>query len=720
MSIKVTLGGKALYTDSWPIEWAMSPGVRPDSARVVVPVSRGSEFDALLGTETTLRIESMLGHGTLEVRNLTVVYRDRIIEGTEPLLVYTLMDCRYRWGHESTAMVTGRFNHLLRLNDIDLAKAGSTVTVAGQEPTVLRGGQARVQRNQGGIAELVLADIVGQHQALPKFAYRELTLNADTGSPWTAYELIVCILNGFLFDGVKGILRDQDGPAEPDLAQFGGRPVDNRYPINRLTYMREPAPVALAALCHLARVRLYVNLQGKVRIIPADLLADPAPFLPPDSQMLEASQRLYMTDNRAWRAKKCRVLFPIERAVRFFKQTDAAQSDQTTSAAAPDKKQETPSLLKNVVRVPVEATIAGVERAPGEYVLIDDVCQYLGVSLAWLEKHAMADQAFLTAYGSLQGRAPENLPPTTVKWLMAMHAAHRTLYQIHEDWIKHIVSLSADSPVVIDSVTGKRAFAPAWIDFTILRTTYLDTGRATIAQLYEVVKYDRKRSGEAEPADDAPPSPFIIVIEDEELGIIRFVPATDALDRIAVLLPGLVKNVENILNVPAQGAVSAPNASFDPEFGCCAEVTVVSMKPNTVDQFHAHTVSQQDLGGTSAAVFAQADVMVEDETARFDSSGKLLNAAAIRVRAEAEARVYYQSWMDRLTGMPVYSGLHPGAKPFGHVASLRFVKAADGTLTTTVDCREAPEPPQVSHLLLRDPVGRALLHQQMKLPYSQS
>lgn len=725
--MKVTLAGRTLYADSWDVAWSLTPGVRPDRSQIFVPATRIDEFDPLLGQTVTLRIESP-AHGTIEAQNLTVTYRDRIVDGTEQVMVYTLMDCRYLWGVSSDTMVTGRFNHILRLNDVDLAKAGGAPNVAGQNAQVLRGGQARVRRPGGPLADLVLADIVGQHQTLPRFAYRRLTLNPLTNAPWTAYELLLGILNGYsvnLADNntahVDGILRPQDGPAETESHLFRG-PVDNRYPVNRLTYTRIPAPIVLAELCKLARVRLYVNLQGRVRIIPADLQQEPAPLMPPASRLLEASPRLYMTDNRAWRPTRVRVLFPIERATRFYRQINSTESQQTV-AVGPGQRLEKPPLLRPVVRMPFEAEIGGETRGPGEYVLLDDVCTYLRISVEWLEKNAVASPALLEAYAHTTGFAsPLQIPGATKQLLSAVVAAHRTLFQVSSDWIEKLIDLRAESLTVIDAVTGKRAFAPVWLDYALLRTVRLDVNPAVESNvndnvLWENNRYDRAVAGEAKPAADAVPGPFMVTIEDVELGIVSFAPAQDALDRIATLLPGTLTNpnASPVLRVPERNAVVTPGSQFEPTWGCATELTTLSMDPNTVDQYHAVIVAQTELGGSSPALIPQSDVFVQGETARFNADGELINAEAVRVRARAVAQVEYQSWMDRLTGTAVFSGLHASTTPHGHVASITFRKAADGTLTTTVDCREPLEPPQAEHMLLRTETGRALLHQDLKL-----
>lgn len=750
--MKVTLAGKPLYADTWEVSWSMTPGVSADRTSVIVPAYRRDEFDSLVGTTVALVIDNEDGASRLEVRNLTVLTVDTLQHGPNQVVSYTLADCRWRWGLDTRSRVSGRFNHLLRLNDGDLAKAGFQPDVAGQDAGAVRGGIARVRKPGGPVSDFEDADIVGQHQTLPKFAYRRLTLNGDTGQPWTAYQLLRGILNGYSVPAggpppgqpgsdarrstpagtgvlrVPGILLPADGPATPEMQLFRGDP-DNKYPISRLSFHAHPAPVVLAELCRLARVRLYVTLDGKVRIIPTDVRADPTPSLPPASQSWEQSQRLWMTQNQAHRPRKVRVLFPIERAVRFHAQQAGVSGASSQTTVPVGAVADRPTWLRNVVRLPVPLTLQidsqpSREYPAGFYAPIESVCRYLSIDVAWLDKYAYTSFGPLLPYAAfvLGGLPPARVPSTTQRLLEAVHGAHRTLFQLDQQWIERIIDLRAETPVVLDPLSGKRAFSPVWRDHTLLRTIRLDVNpKAETALsdnlLFEKVKYARKGT-DGEPAADATPGPFLCVVEDAELGIIRFDPASDPFDRIASLIPGIVAG--EIYRIPAQGAAAGPNAKLEPDYGCATELTILTMDPNTSAQFHAVEVTGRQLGLRQAALLDSVDLPVADETARFDADGKLLNRVALDVRARAEAMVYYQSWMDRLTGVAVFAGLHAQTVPFGAVASVRFHKAPDGVLTTTVDCREPLPVQSVEHGMLGDRAMRNLLHQRLKLLPPQS
>jgi hypothetical protein len=219
-----------------------------------------------------------------------------------------------------------------------------------------------------------------------------------------------------------------------------------------------------------------------------------------------------------------------------------------------------------------------------------------------------------------------------------------------------------------------------------------------------------------EPADTEPPGPFLFKVLDPELGIIKLEPVMDQRGVIAEILVGvpLPGTADNIGLIPNATPQARANIQLAATFHCAGILTFQSFDPNTAGQFHTYTVQAGEVGATPGRVLEKATVRVIDETARFDRTGKLINEQMVRLRALAEAKLYYQSWQDRVVGLCVWSGLHSIA-PFGPVNSVAWEMDSNGVFSTTVDAREPRPLPSVEQMLPRD-----IQHQRLKLLPPQS
>jgi hypothetical protein len=208
----------------------------------------------------------------------------------------------------------------------------------------------------------------------------------------------------------------------------------------------------------------------------------------------------------------------------------------------------------------------------------------------------------------------------------------------------------------------------------------------------------------------------MVQVIEPELGIIKLNPVMDQRGVIAEIIVGvpLAGTTSSMGLIPGAAPQARANIQLAATFHCAGILTFQSLDPNTADQFHTYSVAAGDVGAVPGKVLERATVRVIDETARFDRKGVLINEQMVRLRALAEARLYYQSWQDRIVGLCTWSGLHD-IVPFGPVNTVAWEMDSNGVFSTTVDAREPRPLPSVDQLLPRD-----LQHQRLKLLPPQS
>lgn len=729
----IRINGVPVEADGYSWTWLFTTGARPHVMKILVPTSREKEFWPLMrGKPLTFSVNATRSspEGTKAeqhtISNLWMLAPTPTRIGIEEVSELRLADTRWFWQHRA---ISGRFNHSIRVNDADIARAGQPLNVPSQGATEARGGfaPAKPYGENNALIGFKGADVIGENIIVPKVAWRRLTINPDTDQPWTALELILGFLNGYRVNAVgggthsvKGILRDDEPRAE-----YKGRRGDNLYNPPRLDYGGTPANAVIDELLPLARVRMFVSVAGAVTLYDYD--QDAEPELPPFSE-IEDSPRMFMTDNSDVRALKVRVPFMRESEIRYYAEQEGDERTDKTVPVGAEQAAPEPK-YKQVMRLPSNQTLSidgqpAREYAAGTIVPMKAVLeQVMGISFDWLRKYFFSDSELVSIYAIqiLGLQDPSQVPDEWLNLLAEARKAYRQMFQLDDRWIEQIIDLSGDSVIVVDPITGKRAPSSVWSDYTIIRTTR--TGKNIIPKhwkMWDYVEYERKESGSAEPADDAEPGPYTASVLDKELGLFQLSPQTSYHGFIHRIIPGKARspNGEPLNIIPVEIAHAIQNLQLDDDFGCACELTVTTMEPNTEGQFHVVEVSAGEVGagGAGAVVETHTMPLIRDETARFARDGKLVNEKMIRARALNEARLYYQSIQDRIanTAPTIWSGLHL-LYPFGPVNATGWMMDSNGQLSTMVDAIERQPTQIIDQLLPRD-----LRHERMHIPPAQT
>jgi hypothetical protein len=728
---RIDFGGVTLSADSSTLRWALMPGVDPYQSQITVFADRLPEmWPSLAGSPQTLTIYAnrdapdQVGSDSLVIRNLWLMHYDYASEGDYEVARMTVADCRWKWCHIGT---TGRHNHIIRLNDADIINDGITPAVAGQETRQQQPAgeaEARPDVRDGRVVGFKPADVIGDFIQLPRRNWRDLTINPD-GTPRTALQMAMGLLNGYdvkLLNGgtvhVDGILDELDGPAEIENGL-----TDNKYPLNRINWLATDVREALAVCLAFARARLYAGIDGKIALFPTELNTPPQlPSIP--SQ--EISGRLFQKDYRVWRPKAVHTHFRMERTIVAYSRSEDATATQPVGGSSPvpqpddDNRPIELELLEPVVKLPANYTIdLGDGNGPQEFAqgtwLPEEkaAMAVIGRDIKWINESWFV--GIESRYALEKSIDPNLIPEAELMFCRAIRECHRSCYRVHSDWIRQIIDMRAESVVVLDPITGKRMPSRVWADHTALYSQRL--GNPANAMIDHILYRDKryaKQGGTAKPTDDAVPSPFICLVLDAEVGIVQIKPVTDMYGYINKILTGFVKDKDKLVAVATGNSDVALEARFTEEFGCAAELVVESMEPNTDAQLYRVRVEAGEVNATPGIVVDHKDVMVYDETARFDRDGDLVNRRAVETRADAEAKMVYYSWQDRIVGKQTFSGLH-NIKPFGTVKQIEWTIGADGFPDTTVDAPEPRSPLTIEHLLPPD-----LLHQRLKLLPPQS
>lgn len=704
---RILLGGIPLPSTRYGFSWRFQPGVDPFIGVFTVPGNREQEFRDIIGKKVSLEIDYQVSTPEgVESRSSTIenLYPLKMwldSDGLNEVFKIYVADLRWKWA--GLPMRIGYVNWLRRLNDADVVVDGNDLNVPGQVREVngaevkpdVPGGWAPVDpviviaadgelEGKPVVANFRQANIKGKFNSVPVRGYSKYTLDWQDGSAkvWRALSLAKFILTGGKVQTSSGLL---DASGILSAGEFGGilGNADDYadMPIPKRAYFGTPAKQALSEALKLARARLHVWVDGKVYIMPIDMKQ--APILPAQPIMQE-SIRLTMHDNAVERPSSVISLFRREKETQF--------AVIAANQSAPD------NIAENVIRIPSALTVdLGGGDGPREYAA---------------QTYLPLEPVLLTSeYG---GITTEQVRQWKTKGLLNMWLLHmdipsfaatdadrakvsaiddcfRRTFKLKDTFVERLVSMSAESVVIVDAQSGQRAPAPVWVDYAIRRGLRYDGATVARAELiWENITYDKAAGTAGDPASGALASPFRVNVIDDKIGVFEISPQKDQLGGIVELV---ISNV-----VFEDGKQPKTRREFDgfnlsqgalsEEFGMATRLTTIELDPNTVDQFYALEIKAADVG-ESRAYCHPYFVSINDETARFDKDGNLVNEKMVKNRALAEAQLVYYSWQDRLHGKPMWAGLHE-IRPVGYAAFVDWSLRSEGYFVTTLDMQEPP------------------------------
>lgn len=748
---KIKLGNLTASAEVYGFEYRCKHGVDPGGATITFPLTGNQQDDralirevnALLGKPTTLEIEIDQfpgGKQRLVIRNLYP--HDPKIQESGGTYAYSVSvsDLRWKW---TGFPVDGHFNLVRRLNDLQVTENGELPSVPGQArivngdpvtPTVLAG-VAPIEPEidtEGRIVNFRPKDVLSKHATYPASAYRFSTLDWNNGDftaavsapaqgegtsvavgqapagtrPWTALRMIQAILRGYSAFGTKGMVRVPGALQASEWGGFRDGLEDNGFLVARESFQATNIQQVLPKLLRLAECRLVVWIDGKVYLHPT--YSETPPELP-DEARYEGGGVLYMSNNQADRPSSVFVRFENE-LTREFTYLEIGSGIAKRGLSGDGKKANNRSIepkLTNVIQLPTNETLdlgdGPREYQRGEWHPIEPVLRawnmrgpdYIRSRIYKFFEGAVAAEI----YGQSAAVQP-GVDEAVQRRIAAVKQAYRRTFRVDPDYLDVMLDLKAESAILLDRISGRRQLAPVWVDYSMQRRLRIEeaTVKSAILRFADVV-YEKAGDG-ASPADDEPPSPFLISVVDPALGIIRY----DPIDEMGVqeIYPWIVEDDDgrefdvgrNINNS------NLTNASPAGDYAFATHLTVKECDPNSAQQYTTIEIPNASIGA-QPGLHPPYYVFDASETARYDINGNMVNEVMCKARAQSIARSIQGTFQDRLVGVAGWAGLHE----IYPKANARFVSwrlDPDGMISTTLDMSEPP-PRRDEDVVLGDP-----------------
>lgn len=736
----IKLGQVVTPADTYSFEYVAKPGAYAGGATLTFPLpgneaaakSRVASINAMLAKPQTLDIviDTNRGEQTLKIQRL-YPHSPRFRQDRSNLL-YTVdvSDLRWKWTGQP---VTGHFNLVRRINDIQSAENGQTPQVPGQArivdgevvtPTVQAGVAPLSPEidSEGRIVNFRPKDVLSKHATYPAVSYRRATLdwNDDSFSgpvsesqakPWTALRLIQGILRGYWAYGSKGMVQV---PGLLEAGEWGGFRddlEDNDFVVSRLSYYMTPAQEVLSQLMRWAECRLVAWIDGKVYLHPT--YSDTPPQVP-DTATAEGTGVIFMSDNTADRPSAIRVGFRNELTKRFKyeESADSAAAGTGTSVAVGDRPEKAPATIEpkllNVIQLPRNEQLdlgeGPQEYQRGEYQPLDKVLEAWGITggteyirqrIYKFFEGAVAAEVYGQSTGS-----PLGVDEEIQRRIAAIKQAYRKLFRIDPRYLDIMMDLRAESVVQIDPISGRRGLAPMWVDYSLLRRNRVEQAKVKDETLrFQDVEYDKGEDGIA-PAAGVSPSPFIPNVLDPQLGVFTY----EAVSELGVqeIYPWLVEDDDGRPFSLGRNVINAnlTNASPAGDYVFATDLVVSECDPNSGKQMTTVEIPNEAIGAKPGA-HPPYYVFDASETARYDVDGNLINEVLLKARAQSIARTIQGTFQDRPIGITSWAGLYE-VYPSSTAKSVSWRLEPSGVVMTTLDMSEPP-PKRDEDVVLKDP-----------------
>jgi len=488
----------------------------------------------------------------------------------------------------------------------------------------------------------------------------------------------------------------------------------------------EGGDVALARLLsYAAGLNVWVDRRGVVRVLDTRDQSEKR-AIEEGGQVLFDSGAHALVDRSFVRPARVYVHFEREAELRF----DCVENETAWTIDRNSKR--VPRKIENVLPIPDLSLVVGgrtVQR--GTWVAMDDYLNAIagqetttqGASRGPLT-HAIIRAHWLGMWSRLMdsyGRDTSgNTDRTWVRRLHAIRTHWRQTFRPLPQWRDKIRSLRAYRSSVIDSETGTRAPAQAWMDYV---------AKPSVAGLFKRESQNpnigRQVAGWAERLANGEPAPALVSVLDEEAGIIRVSLVADPWGEAESLAPGNVaklptQKVRGDLSKKAVGAAYALLQYIEllATFRVAVVLTAVQAAPNGLGRYHHEEVSPDeaahalglpigDCKGPVADVIISGGIVtartawVDDQAAGIEDAfylgaafpqGLCVNADEVRAQAVAQAAAFYANLLDRREGNFAVAWA-PDFEPTGAIASVEHTLAPNGIASTRIVVQGGSEPP---------------------------
>jgi hypothetical protein len=443
---------------------------------------------------------------------------------------------------------------------------------------------------------------------VPKVQYWAWSVKAS-GQKYTPREVIESIIgqaNYKAFPGYKPqiIFDESIGSMVQNI------PVENFV-------VDDPGDQAVArVMAYMPEGKVYVDTDGNVVVDSKSTGAEGDVISSIFPEQVNKGHVEYI-DNRLMRPSKIEVYFTREVELRFdFQETTLANLPAGSTVTATDQNPLGDfRRMENVLPLPDYSWPMGQGLVcQGTYVTFDDAFQswgrlpnpYGGVSRNL--DHDLVQKAFipyndLWACLGLVGQTDPN-----ADWasrIAATQGHYRRTFRINSAWMDRILSIRPYRVNTIDRISGQRAPAVAYADYTLLNTTRSLWKDFSAGQdlKYFIGMYCYPPNGNIGPTTR--PAPAKVSIPEPDQGIIHIDYMVDLWRVYEMVLPSIVQeyvggNCRKYQGTIAFDAVvdpTAPLPRLSPDFKCAIIVTVIPASPNHLDQLQMVEVKPEDLKG---------------------------------------------------------------------------------------------------------------------------
>lgn len=734
---RLKIGSLILPVEYLPFGFSLVPGTRAAGGSLRVPLNsktrRGNvqnEIKRIINQRSTIEMSCVVNgeRQTININNVFVTEPRIYSQGGVLVLECQLRDVRWLWQGWD---VCGHFNLTRRINDRDMVRDGESPNVPGQviilpdgtrqQPVVRAGSFPVFSGEEGDLESEIAAQVVAQHASYPKAAFRDPTLDwnnedftaaVETPRPWTALRMVLAILLGWQAKGSQGFERQEGVLAPTDwggLRDERGDFKDNGFTPPRRSYEGEPVSAVLEQLCRYAEVQIVPDLDGKIYVVPRYA---GKPKLPAEGRReIQGTGPLYYRyyDAETPQAVVVRRKKELTREIHYSETGGLVSAIPSRDATPP---------MQNVIKLPRALSLPDpvtgeqVLHMKGEYLPIDDVLKAWGFpgGTEWVRRHWY--RSFETAAAwEIYGQSPNDplgVDPEIQQRITAILESWRQVFRLPPEELDYLLDLRGESTVIVDPVSRTRNPAPVWVQYTLIRRAASIDREMMAAGGFEldemVPQIDYARSGEPHPAspalpldpeeenNQASPAPFLLQVLDAQLGVVRISPLTSL--GISNTFVGHVQGDEGrgvpisyATNVTADGNLT--NCEAAEEFHFAAHPTAMSMDPNGAGQYLSAQVDAASIGMNGLAPIVH--VFDDEETARYDHRGNLINEEIVRIRTQSIARSILGTFRPRWVGRISWEGLEGGIKPTGDTSAVTFAVSPNGNFTTTLDQSE-PRP----------------------------
>ncbi|MGB0970523.1 MAG: hypothetical protein ACPGVG_06115, partial [Mycobacterium sp.] len=508
---RILFGDLVIPSERYGFEWKFSHGVAAGGGTLSFPLPSDADIRATriadiyseLNRPNTLTIEvdtAAEGRQSREIQNV-YGHAPRITrDDTHLVMRVDVSDLRWKWVGSG---VTGHFNLVRRLNDIQVLENGETPEVPGQARIVdgelvtprLQGAATPVEPEinaDGLIVNFRPKDILAKHTGYPRSSFRKATLNLnseDFASPigdadpsaWTALQLLEGILRGYWTFSTKGPVFV---PGKLEAEEWGGywkdKLTDNGFLVSRETFYMTPVGQVLPKLMRLAECRMVVWYDGRLYLHPT---YDDEPPEIPDRPSNEPYGALYMSDNSFDRPSSVLVGFRKE-LTRQFVYIEEQQYDPGSGGSNvivgnnAEGEEEDLAQLINVIQLPEEEELDlgdGLKKYQrGEWHPIEPVLKAWGFPdppMEFIRTHRYKFFEGAVAeliYGQSAAVEP-GVSEIVQRRINNILQSYRKTFRIHPDQLDILLGVKAESAVILDRISGRRALAPIWVDHALMR-----------------------------------------------------------------------------------------------------------------------------------------------------------------------------------------------------------------------------------------------------------